>query len=295
MSRFDLTTSDGLVKFQETLNAVINNKIQESKLNEAYKGFNSLSLGCLNALFESISDKLYETKKGKNLIKEYINSIKKNSSLQSKYTLFESVKNCSNDISHPELFLSEASKLKGHLKEAKIATVANILKECFSEVKINADEIKAVIDAYNKSVCPSIDYILENKCTPKNIVEYHSNMSKVLEYIKENVQYSTELKEIRPVKDVMNDIKNSLSEETEKYISNVLNDIYYSGKNIEELFETYKTRCIDILSESVKNGSIEEANRLSALKERLSTKDYNKETVNEDLLRLSELIETLSK
>ena len=69
-----------------------------------------------------------------------------------------------------------------------------------------------------------------------------------------------------------------------------------AGKTKENVFENLKNECISIIEESCEVIEDEAmVSRLKLMKEQLSNKEYNKETINEDLLKLSELRKTLKE
>ena len=69
-----------------------------------------------------------------------------------------------------------------------------------------------------------------------------------------------------------------------------------AGKTKENVFKNLKKECISIIEEScevLENETM--VSRLKLMKEQLTNKEYNKETINEDLLKLSELRKTLKE
>ena len=72
MKTINLDKSSDLLKFKEALNVVLENRIKNAELNEAVNNFENLSLGDLNTIFESVSDKLFDTNRGKKIIVNYV-------------------------------------------------------------------------------------------------------------------------------------------------------------------------------------------------------------------------------
>ena len=102
----------------------------------------------------------------------------------------------------------------------------------------------------------------------------------------------------RKASELVNDLSN-ITDGLEEWQKRVVNDIskyILENKTKEDLFNDYKTECINTINESINNtedGNFETVSQLKSMVSQLSEKKYNKETVNEDLFMLSELRQTL--
>ena len=110
MKDFDLGKIDNLLKFKESLSDVIDKKINSIRLNESVSSIDKMPFLAVTNIFEEVSDKLYETKKGKTLIKNFVKTIKENKDLKNVYKLYSTLKR-STGLENPSLFLQESISL----------------------------------------------------------------------------------------------------------------------------------------------------------------------------------------
>ena len=95
------------------------------------------------------------------------------------------------------------------------------------------------------------------------------------------------------IKDLNENIKSENLWETEALTDIALCTISDGSK--QELFETYKSACINLLEDKISiSKKIEERSRFLGMKNSLERKEYNEDTLNESILKLSELKKTLS-
>ena len=72
--------------------------------------------------------------------------------------------------------------------------------------------------------------------------------------------------------------------------------ISLSGKDGKEIYETYKNKCKDILEEAVKNEeALETRSRFQRMLGQINERNYNKSTLNEDVLNFARLYATLKE
>ena len=67
------------------------------------------------------------------------------------------------------------------------------------------------------------------------------------------------------------------------------------GNNRQQLFETYKNKCLSTINESLERDDKEEKIRLTEMKNKLDKKAYNGLTYYEDMMLMAELNNTLLK
>ena len=301
MKDFDLDKVDNLLKLKESLNNVIDGRINGVRLNESVKSIDEMPFLAVNGIFEGITDKLYESKNGKSLIRKYVKTLKESKDLKNVYRFYNTLKNA-NGVSNPSLFLQESISLSKPKDSEKcldeLNKVREIVKECVKEVSLTSDEIDGFLNEYKGSVNESIEYIVNNKKTVKNLDEYVQSMSNVVSYITENkTNKNKSVNESKKVSELVGELDRILGEGMEAWESRVVKDIAMSeinGKSKETLFEEYKGKCISSIEDGINGTDTEKASRLTEMKARLSAKKFNEETVNEDLLKLSELMDTLS-
>ena len=78
MSKLNLNTKDGLKRLMNEMNSVLEKRIKTVELNESIDNVDNISFLECKQIFESISDKLYETKEGQKIIANNLLPILKN-------------------------------------------------------------------------------------------------------------------------------------------------------------------------------------------------------------------------
>lgn len=294
MSKIDLDNIQNLERLKESLNKTINKRINEQKVNNYFN--NDLNFYTLKTLFECISSNLFDSKNSS--FKKYIKIIKENKDLKLLYSLHERVMNPTFSNS-PETVVNSMVKLtetidKKSLKENE-HKLSNILKEGINECSIPLNIIEESLSK-NKNINESLYFILTNKVNDKNLFEYSNNVHNVLSHINENMEEKIDVEEKdfkSLIKDLNENIKSENPWETEALTDIALCTISDGSK--QELFETYKSACINLLEEKISiSKNIEERSRFLGMKNSLERKEFNEDTLNESILKLSELKKTLS-
>lgn len=283
-------------RLKESLDDIINKKISKMKLDECTESFDTLSFACLNGIFKDSVDKLYETKEGKKLIKKYVNTIKESNDLKQVYTIYDII-NTPNDINDGSLFLKEAITIVNNIDQEKyknsLSGISNILKECVKLLKLDTKDIESMKDKYNNSVNESLDRVLFEKMNTKNIVEHVNDLSKVTKFIDENKKSNDNIvTESKSIGDLINEFNNLFTNDIEIWESTAIKDISLaelSGKDKKDIFEEYKSECLSIIEENLNEKDIENSSRFQGMKEKLMKKEFNSDTIAEDILMLSEL------
>ncbi len=298
MNDLKLNTIDGLTKFSKEFNSVIENKINEIQLNENIKKVDELSLYSCVQLFECISDKLFSTNNGQKCIAKYANVIKSNNDLKEGFIMYKSIKEPRN-IVDVNLYICEACDYFNTLNSEKfnkgLKELRNVIKKSLKECKISNDLFNDYLNSH-KEINDSLQYILENKKTSKNLNEYTSKVAYIIDYVNENKKtVCLENSESATYSDLKNVFENNdlTSWENNAVEKIVMCNIQNGNKS--ELFETYKKNCLDLIEESLNDEDItlETKSRLSTMKTQLNEKVYKEDTANEDILKLANLEYTL--
>lgn len=299
MKSINLQNSNDLKMLQNEMNSIFEKRISTAELNESVKAIETLSFGDLKNIFESISDKLFETKKGKSLIKKYVKAIKENKALSTYYVICESIQHPKN-IKDSFMFLSESLSLanidKKSLKEG-VESVADIIKLAVFESNISKECLEQTINNC-RSLNESIDYVLTNKESLKNIREFTDKKHTLSQYIQEH-NVIKENTESQNAKTLFNDLNESLfNNGLESWENRALMDIAIcnlSNGSKKDLFEQYKNNCLTSIDKIMENADLEDVSRFSTMREQLLQKEYFEENLNEDILKLSKLNHTLSE
>ena len=283
-------------RLKESLNDVIDKRITKMKLEECINSFNSLSFACLNEIFKNTVDKLYETKEGKRLIKKYVKTIKESNDLKKVYSIYNIV-NSPNKINDGTLFIKESISLIEEIDKknygASLSSISDIVKECAVSANLDTEAIENIKDKYHGSINESLDYVLFNKMGMNNIVDYTNGLSRITNFINENKKHENDLmEEGKSICELIGDFDKLFTNDIEIWESTAIKDISLaelSGKDKKDVFEEYKSECLSIIEENLNEKDAENSSRFQGMKEKLMKKEFNSDTIVEDILMLSEL------
>lgn len=300
MRKLMIESPEVLRKLKEGMSSTFDERIKKAELDEALSKVRKSSVKCLKNLFESVSANLYDTKKGKKFIKEYIETIKGNKELLKAYSLCESVENAVFDADEAHFFISESMKEykindKGIFNEGK-NNLSWLVCRCIKEAKMNAEDV-AKIMSESENVGNSIEYIIleEGKKNVSLLAENMANVYKQLINKEVGIKEECELDE--SISSMANDLKSLGMSDLNEWETKVVNDIStytLRNKTKRDLFEDYKAACMEKLESICEDTeSVEEKSRFKTMSEKIESKSFSEETINEDLLKFSELIYTL--
>ena len=299
MAKFDFNNSNDLKKLKEEVNSILESRINKIELDSEIDALSEKTFGSIKNVFEGITDKLYETKKGKKIIAEYAKTIRNGKNVSDAYSIYEFVYNAPN-VSNSELFLREAIGMADNFNvnnyKKEKADVAKIVGEAVRFVGKDANFIRESIEK-NKEMNESVEYLICNKKTFANIDEYVNKFDNVRQHLEENMKP-------KPVNEGKTGLEliSALNETLEglaDFEKNAIRDISIaklSKSDLSELFEEYKSDCLAKIDENIENEtSVETKSHLETMKKQLNEKKYNKESLYEDIVTLSELKATLSE
>ena len=303
MKKLNFKDKETFKKLQESLMDVMNNRYNELCLNELKENLTSAPLYTTKHIFESISKDFYNTPKGKKILKEYVDTIKKNNSLRKAFIIFENM-NKPQSVLSPDLFVNENLSFMQEIKlseyKAGLKKINNIIRESIELAALNTEKLEELIKESETDEAEAIDYLINNRKTLKNIAEYTNKVSTLTESVKNKRIFKSEdaLSESLNISDLLNMINESVSG-LGKEEANAVKDltlISLSGQDGKEIYETYKNKCKDILEEAVKNEeALETRSRFQRMLGQINERNYNKSTLNEDVLNFARLYATLKE
>ena len=303
MKKLNFKDKETFKKLQESLMDVMNNRYNELCLNELKENLTSAPLYTTKHIFESISKDFYNTPKGKKILKEYVDTIKKNNSLRKAFIIFENM-NKPQSVLSPDLFVNENLSFMQEIKlseyKAGLKKINNIIRESIELAALNTEELEELIKESETDEAEAIDYLINNRKTLKNIAEYTNKVSTLTESVKNKRIFKSEdaLSESLNISDLLNMINESVSG-LGKEEANAVKDltlISLSGQDGKEIYKTYKNKCKDILEEAVKNEeALETRSRFQRMLGQINERNYNKSTLNEDVLNFARLYATLKE
>jgi hypothetical protein len=288
---------EALNKLKAQLNEAFDRKISETKKGQIVEHLSEQPMYVLRAIFESVCDKLLDASNGEAVIKNYITLIKENSDLWNAYIVSNSIKNprnVNNIKSFTDMSVNVLKECNSEKYRNGIKKLSDVIKEAIKESNISYDELDSIINESKTQINESIDYIVNNNFKAGNIVDWTNMVGNISDYVeKNNMMLEEKEYDGKTSEELLSELNETLNESrSNEWESKVLNDMsmcILSGRDKSELFEEYRTRCINTIDTYSEEKSVEERARLNEMKLNLQAKKYNENTLNEDLLKMAEL------
>lgn len=302
MKQLDINKSKDLVALKENLNNVIDKKITQQRLSEKLNEMKNLSFGEYKALYDDIINDLSDINLNESMksLASYVKLLKENKAIRSVYRIIDHV---GLDITSDPTITAYAwatileSVDKKQLKEGE-QKMYNIYKRaCCMVNNVTPERIDNVL-AESKSVNDAVKYLTHhsNSSNINKLNERVNSINVLSNLIKENATIEKPQIEVnKKNSDLISELNNVFVNEYTEWENKVLKDLsvcYASGADTKELFEQYKTSCIEAI-DSIDDEDLTTKSRLHGMKQQLMEKEYNKETLQEDLFKLAELKETI--
>ena len=253
------------------------------------------SFGYIKEAFESISPTLFNTKGGKPIIYKYMSTIKENKNLYNLHSLYETVRKANGDTDInflTENIIKEEWGINKKTVKDDIVKIGRILAE---GILLIGDKAKELIDINeNVKLNNALNFIAENKKTSKNLTKYSDAIKIISEQISSNPKQNAFEKV-----DIDTYVHNLLESFNKKYTSDLTEDDWKllkeinSSINKEELFNRFKTECVNKLTEAQskfeKDGTIEEQKKISSVLEKINNKTFVLENITADICGFAEI------
>lgn len=256
------------------------NMVQNNILYGENKNF-----GIIYNVFKENIDSLLETKQGRNFIKKFVNSIKKDEILKEEYNFYNMCIDASvSDKLTSEEYLNEALSVLKRFSKKDINESNQKLIDMFKANKI--DEM-IEIDDDTLNLYESIEYLLFNSRKMQNINEYAEKKKAVCEHIEKT---SCKNKEIAFKENVDSLIK----EKVDKY-DNELNDDEISllrefqENDPEKLFNSYKSDALSEIKSFLKSEEGADKDKIYKTLMMVDEMKFNPSTALEDVARFIEI------
>lgn len=289
-----------LERIRKAFNSVVDKEQELNRIHSLKESVEELSIPELKQVYESISDKLYATDGGKKLLSKYIKLVTENKTMQTEYVIVNGIYSPM-DVMDTPMYITELFAIHGKRDKeykAKKGQVVDLLKECIDTVNMSSSDLENIINESKNDVNSSIEYLLSIKRAASNVNDRVNSMKLLEGKVNDANIVNESIVDNRKASELINDLSNVTDglEEWQKRVVNDISKYILENKTKEDLFNDYKTECINTINESINNtedGNFETVSQLKGMVSQLSEKKYNKETVNEDLFMLSELRQTL--
>lgn len=246
------------------------------------------SFGYIKESFENISGQLFTKRGGKKLINNYMKTIKENKNLSSLYSLYENIRktNVNADV---DFFINNIANTEWSVNK-------NIKEDTLKLGRILAEAILLIGDSCvdnlakeNKTLDNAVKFLSENKKTKNNIAEYSDAIKIIREHVNSNNnRNSFETVDIDSyVENILETFNKKYSNLTEEEI-NIIKKINIS-ENKEEVFNQYKTECLNKISNYMNSDNKNEVEKLTEVFNKIKSKTFVLENIGVDVCGFVEL------
>lgn len=248
------------------------------------------SFATLNMALENAIPTLFV--KNKNAVKDCIKLIKEDKNLLTQFKFCNALKNfnCDTDaMSYVNESLELVSKdinMKT-LKESN-SKLANLM------IKYNIRPAKEINES-DIDFANSCNYLLEHKKKLSNLTEFTNNVKVVSDYIVENKKENGKKLNVLAMAEQVEKKLNSLNEDERALVKDIMavnNSVAESRR--QTLFNKIKNECVEKINKMISENEGDEKERLLNLKETIMLKEYDKNSIVEDIAKLLEIGAVLS-
>lgn len=299
MKKVELNTSDKLIALKESISKRLDDEIHIKKLGEYFEKNGKMTLGAMRELFQSSILEVNATS-AVGFIKKYLTIIKGNKSLTNCYLLYNSIQALNGDtdknvvVSLVNDACAEINKTE--LEEGEGELLA-LVKDCVLETQITIEQVEELGEK-DKEIYEAIEYLVKSKRTTKNMVKRGEALTKICNYVSKKPHSDSAEQDNITVGNVIEELKKISHDNMEDWERQASIDIVMgklSGKDKQELFDEYKNKCLAIIDKIEVSDSIEDKSKFAAMAEKIRDKQFNENTFNDDMFKLSELRSTLKK
>lgn len=284
-----------LKRIKDTLNSVIDSKINEADIKETSMKADKLSIGEIKYLFERISERLFDAEGGRKIITSFIGTCSASRPVQKFFEITENIKNVQG-VSDNVTFINEIFDMYEKIDKNTVNELRNIISEGMSIAGLSSSEFDKIFNEYDTSVDKLISESIALSKTPSNAKKRSNSIYAISEMLGDRSEELVDEYEGLDKKELLEKV-NELINSTPGF-GKLMEDMFINhlmGGDNETIFESYKNKCIENIDYIMENneGSCD-IERMRSLKEGLDNKRYNEDTFHDDIISLCE-IENLLK
>lgn len=265
-----------------------------SKLQNIYDGYkkdcalnyNCSNFGLINYIFE---DNLFDNfKTNKRIIKEYINTVKSDNNLLAQYKFIHAIKNKKND-KDLHAYINEAVNLMH--ESINVKTLQNSNNKLAAIIKKHNLRPHSPINEDTIKFFENCDLLAKSKKTLTNLSAINESVDTVAKYAKTIIKEDCSSIDFHELIKSFDSKFNQLSEKDKHIVESIAKAT--NKESINELFNKLKEECLDTIIKTQNDASLDEKTDLEFIKEQVNTKEFNADTIVEDLIKFSDIKEIL--
>lgn len=255
----------------------------------------NMSFAYLKESCECFAPSLFESKEGRAIMKKYTSLIKKNKDLSKMHNLCECIRKTSKDADI-DFFVNNISDSKLEIDKTNLEEGRKELGKVLAEAYlVLGEKANSLLPVHDVVLDNAVTFIAENTKTIKNLPEYSAAIKVIKEHIElnENVIDSFNKRDVDAVSvDLVREFNEKYAEQLSDEEKQIVKEVAESA-NPQEIFNKYKTSCIDKINEIKKTFELEKnessIKRLSAIQEQVMKKEFSSDTIGEDICNFIEI------
>ena len=275
-------------RYYDLASAEINS--EAGKITQLYG--ESRNFGIIYNVFEQNIENLWDTKDGKNIVKECYNLIKSNKVLNEQFKIYDMFEKAQN-VDDVKDFVNEASNIvktfdKNIVKENNEKLIKFIRDKKLDEYVDIPEETENLYEA--------IEYIVLNKKTYDNVNDFVKAQNVIAEHIIKNQKNNIVENKITSVEfeNKIEEIENEINEKINQEEKTLLDRFLTTKKqNKKEVFENYKKKTLRKIKEMIENSEDSDKAQWDKIYENVSSKNFS-ESMSENITNCAEMIEICS-
>lgn len=262
---------------------------EEGKLTQLYG--ESRNFGIIYNVFEQNMDRLLETKKGKQIIKEGYDLIKSNKILNEQFKIYDFFEKTNKKPNTKEFVNESVSLVKKFNKRA----IKENNEKFIRFIKKNKLDEYVEIPEETENLYEAIEYVVLNKKTLDNVNEFLNAQKVITEHIeKNNVEENQNKVTFEKFNEKLEDKQVELDENINDDEKKLL-DMFVNNKSSKrQVFENFKHNTLEKIQDVIDN-STEESDKESwkQVYESINSKSYSQK-LTENIINCAEMMEICS-
>lgn len=245
-----------------------------------------VSFGAAHGMFESALPKLFV--KNQKVIKEVIKTIKEDKNLYAQFMFLEALKKYKKDYDLKKYINESFNLAKEHINQN---TLTESNKKLYSVLKENNIIAEDYINENTLAFYRDCDMVFKTKKSLTNIDTLNEAFNRISEYVAKEAENRPEPKPqtINTIKEFANKMNSGLTESERKIMSTLLNTSNENAR--KKMFEEEKKKCLTKIKSLMHESSKEEKEKLQKMFDVVSQKEYNKNTIFEEMIKMLEISE----
>lgn len=298
-NRYILQWKDYISKASEALENKHFDEYEDmmSKAEEYYKlyredsklTYECTNFGMANYIFENALPSLF--KFNKNIIKEFIETIKNDNNLLVQFKFYNALKNINEGVDK-RLYINEALQILK--KNINVKTLNESNNKLFTIIKENKIRPTSVINESDLKYFNSCDYLFKHNPKLSNLNFINENLNTVIEYCDyKNINNSTS--DFASMMESFEEkYKNILTEEEKSFVKEIIDTKSENATSKKEtLFNKIKSECIETLNTLLESSDNDEKDGLNTIKGQINNMMFCENTLVKDIAKLLEIRDIL--